>query len=129
MFVHSHSSSIHSLATQKDIVSTQTLVIPSVESVSACSVPSDSSSISSYSTKEGIGSTKSHVLCSDMIHYNEVSFKEQIHADYNALFSDWESKITFPAYFNYVFEPQCNILHFVGDLQYRNQLQSVRICH
>ena len=129
IIVHSHSSSIHSLAAQKDIVSTKTIVVPSVESMSACSVPSDSSSISSYSTKEGIGSTKSHVLCSDMIHYNEVSFKEQIHADYNALFSDWESKITFPAYFNYVFEPKCNILHFVGDLQYRNQLQSVRFCH
>ena len=134
--VHSDFSSINSLATQKDIGSTKTLVV-STDSMSIISVPSDSSSISSHSTKEEIGSTKTReeigstkgdVICSDIVHFNDIALKEQIQADYNALFSEWESKITFPAYFNHVFQPECNILHFVGDLQYRNQLQSIRFC-
>ena len=125
---HSDASSIQSLLTQKDIGNTKTHVVDTVDSMGVLSVLSDSSSISSQSMKEGIGSTKCDVLCRDIVSFNEISLKEQIQTDYNALFADWEGKITFPAYFNHVFKEECNILHFVGDLRYRNQLQSIRFC-
>lgn len=59
---------------------------------------------------------------------SDLDYKHDIDKQYNALFSGWTASIVFPAYVNEVFDLHCDILQFVGSLQYRHQLTSVRFC-